>query len=708
MLLVAFAAYSQDRSTVQVRSGEHKSFSRLVFDLGIKTAANITKIEGRYILSFEGPSREFDLSNIYNLIPKSRLKSIVADVAFPDALVLMIAEDHHLELSNISNGRLIVDVVEGAPTEDAIETRSDETEGNTGYSAVNTEQIILLEPQRPMQFVPEPPAQHSDPSPFRGAGKGKALDGLWARETLQLKPNATFLPEIRVAEAQQRLVKQLARAMTQGIVNLPVLGQDPFDGATSKEVPPANLPRADPLVDPVSDAQEKAYLESRRSGEAIILNHINLEAQTVYDGAGQKSGRTKLEAKDTLNCLGDSDFNLADWKGANPTREEISKLRRDLSGEFDLPKVPTLERLVKLYIVSGFGTEALALLSSFDGYLQSQSFLAEMAEIMENGSVSLGTIVADQAQCSGASAMWAILARPAIPLGEEPERDSINRNFADLPASIRQRVGPWLGARLLKAGFIENAEDIAMLLQRASGPDTADFLLFRAKLDFATDRNDSGRIILENLIETNQPNTPMALLVLFEHLIEQGVAIPNTLLTEVSARAFELRYNEWGKTLKELEIRAKAYAQEQKEAFEILAIESDLKLFNAQETSRIASGIFRSFDPGSSKAGEISELYFTHRQLLTPSLSLDLARKDIAEALLKAGLPADAFEVLVPLEDRMSKPLEILFAQIYLALDQPQKVLEALDGNETVSSANLRLLAMEKLGQFDQIIKSSN
>lgn len=650
----------------RVRSGEHAGFSRLVLDFAGPVAWELRPTEAGYDLDYPADAGLADLSDVFRLIPKSRLQDIAMVPGQPGTLRLSLASDHRADAFALPDGKLVIDISPGQREKAA------PVPGNAASEevAATNDTIDQTDQPDPQVAVLQPPGQLPEVSPAgtdRRSGRARAD----VADDISGPPPEARLPDVRLIAAQDRLVLQLGRAMSQGVVDpagayRPAIAQPP---APQDQAPPAeaDAPPVDedaivagqPATDPSDDPVDPSH----------YLDHLNLDARTIYDrttGIGQPPPVSAEPAA----CLDDALFDFEVPDGAAAIRARIGELRASLAGEFDRPDAAALEALIRLYIGLGFGAEALALMDTFPDTPDQAPLYRELAEIMQRGHADRAVILPRDAQCTGASGLWAIMARPEIPLGEEPDGPALANYFADLPADLRRRIGPILGLRMLEAGFLDEARLIADRIARAPGKPGADLVLLMARIDLEVGRAQAARGDLTGLVDTDQANAPEALMILLGDLLDDGEPIPQSLLTEASAIAFELRFSPAGAGLRYMEILAHAASGEIARAFDILIHEVELGALGPDDKRRISTELFQRIAKADVDDFAFARAFFRYGHLLDQGAATDPARRKVASRLARIGLPAEALALLAMSADRHSEEDRILTAEFLLAMDR--------------------------------------
>ena len=672
LLLAALApmvAPAQEQR-LRVRSGEHPDFSRLVVDAAAQTAWRIARRGNGYLVAFRPAPAGFDLSRVYQRIPRRRLKSVSARPAAAAGgavLALELAPDHRLKVFRAESGGIVLDIVRGAP-------RAREFPPDLEAAAWRgTAPPAPGEADRPT--APAAPAPGGDPrvqrfvlQPPGQRGERLALSGL--PDALQPPPAGRLpvtlrLADARILEARQALVEQLGRAMTRGAV-------EPATPGRGAPAPAAAAPPAE------------------TEGRVVTVDSaLNIEARTVFDRDEPKTP-VATPRKDGVACLPDSAVDLAAWAAEGADFARLSALRRGLVGEFDRVNPETLRALVHSLLVDGFGAEARALLRAFPGALEEAALLAELAALVEGGRAETSPLLAAQAGCPGAVALWAILARPRIPPGEVPDRASLNRVFAAYPADLRYRIGPPLASRLLAAGFGGAARDIAARMARAPGEGSAGFRLLELRFDLERGEMAAARARLAEMLRRGRPEAAEALTLLLTALRRIDAPVEDALLSDAGALAFQYRFSASGTALRGEEIRARARMQGPAAAFALLAHEAGLGALPAPMVREIAEALFRTDPPPGQGAAAAVQAFFRYRQLLDDSPGMDAARRHVAARLVEANLPDVAREVMQPAMGRLTGDDRLVLARIELLQGRPAAALGQLEGLRSEAAGRLR------------------
>ncbi|MCB1366710.1 MAG: hypothetical protein KDK00_03015 [Rhodobacteraceae bacterium] len=662
----------------RVRSGEHAGFSRLVLDFTEPVAWELRPTEVGYDLHFPADIGPADLGGVFRLIPRSRLQGIEPVVGRPGTLRLRLAADHRADAFALPDGKLVIDISPGKrpEAEDAPDAAGTL---DIASAAIPQDAPLYPRPPNPQLVILQPPGQLPEMSPA-GTDRRTRMPRADVPPEIPGPPPEARLPDMRLIAAQDRLVLQLGRAMSQGVVDPSTTYQPAATEQhplTPEPAPPGGAGDAAQAALAELPATSTPVLPADPVDPSRYLDHLNLDARTIYDRTGI-GGQPPPATGEPAACLDDALFDFAVPEGGAAIRERIGQLRASLAGEFDRPDIAVLDALIRLYIGLGFGAEALALMETFPGQPDQAPLYRELAEIMQRGHAKDAAILPRDAQCTGASGLWAIMSRPAIPLGEEPDGPALAHYFADLPADLRRRIGPTLGIRMLEAGFVTEARLIADRIARAPGPPDAELVLLTARIDLGSGRKQAARRALTGLVESDQTNAPEALVILLGDLLEDGEPVPAGLLTEASAIAFELRFSAAGARLRRMEILAHAASGAVARAFDILIHEVQLGTLGPADMARISTELFQHVSRTDTDAAAFAGAYFGYRHLLDLDPGADPVRRQVAGRLMQIGLPSEALALISETADRHSAQDRLLAAEALLTMENPDAAEAAL------------------------------
>jgi len=683
-LLALLSASPVAAARITVRSGEHPTFARLVFDIDHHTKWSLNGLGTRHFLSFQPVPETINLSRIFRFIPKDRLLSVRAVDGQPGRLILETAENQSIKIFEIQPGKLVVDIRAADFGAGSTHNHSRASiPGPAGSSAENHGRLSKkmtggnLTPSTPPKAqvaVMIPPSQAIDQRPLQIVLTHDNINFGRSGPSIISTTETGFDPDIDITNARQKLIEQLARAMTQGIVKPVVWSSGDADGTAMPNVQEREL------------AAQTVHGGARLGQGADTSINVGFNAATVFNRDRPKADHSKPVLA-TLDCIDSSYFNLENWVGESRGPEQILRLRSTLLGAFDVVNEPAVQKLAKVFIVNGFGVEARMLVEAFTEHFEHPAILIEMAELFENGRILNGDKIAKQAGCPGLGSLWAYWA--ATPKQPAPDKN-ILKQFADLPIDLRRRIAAPLMARLINDGNIAAAIQVHDLTVRAAGQVPSEIRYQLARIDIAEHRLEKARKILDEVIKSRGSNSDNALIFLIKNSGDAPEDRQLALINLANSRAFQLRFSVLGNRLRREELLFRAKTGNQRTAFAILKHEAAIGALNKADIQQIAAGIFLSFDLKKLGVSDFTTLFFENRQLLSNLPNMDKARLHIAMALQIANLPAVALPVLAPLKRRGSRNGDLLTASSLLDLLRPNDALTTLRGLRSPGADKIR------------------
>ena len=321
--------------SVEVRSGRHDGFTRLILELPERVDFKITNEAEEAHISFADQTLTFDTSPVFRRIGRERIADIGPGDR-PASLRIEFGCDCEVTSFWHEKSLLVLDVKKAETRRDTAELAPEET--LMPPPVVTRPRVSLQREEIPVfeaLSLPQPA--------FPTAGNAGENDT--AGEAL---PIPDMPDEVTIAEARDRLLEQLSRAASQGLLS----PRRDFD------------PRIKPETEEKSDQSEEDRNQvGSHVSEITPLDHVNLQAQSSID----RDFLDTLEnrARQVLGnvCLEDELLDAGSWGTDAPFAQQVGPKRIALMEEFDKPNQATTRELAKLYLFFGFGEEALQLIS---------------------------------------------------------------------------------------------------------------------------------------------------------------------------------------------------------------------------------------------------------------------------------------------------------------------------------------------------------
>lgn len=525
--------------TIPIRTGEHDGFSRLVLPLDQPAKGwTFGRLDDGYQLRLGRGGVTFDLTHVFDKIPRTRLAAISADDR-AGRLTLRLACACHAEVFPFRETLLVIDIRPGPPPKNSpFETPLPLDGGD----------------------APSSPTQVYD------------WRKVEAPELPKLPPPHIAMPELSdpaVARAREALLRQLARAGTQGLVDV-----DPRKLGLGPEKSPRN--------DPVSAENPKPEIGHTPDGGAGHprpeggnpaekppgkAEKIGILARTVMDRDAPEKPDPGLTAVGGA-CPADAGFDIATWGGTGDPTAEIASHRRALLGEFDQPDPKAVLGLVQTYLYYGFGAEARTVLQAFPKVGEdARPSLAAMGAILDDEKPQLANKLSGLSACAGKVALWSVLAPPQPGPGDPVDAGAVLRNFSGLPIHLRRELGPALAKVFLARGDRATTLALRAAIGRAAGDPGPAVGLMDARIDMANGHPVKAEAALQPVVKGDSPLSPEAMVLLVESRLARGEAVSGPMIEALGALAHENRATPMGARLRRAEALAMASAGRFAQAF---------------------------------------------------------------------------------------------------------------------------------------------
>ncbi|WP_431297587.1 hypothetical protein [Tabrizicola sp. BL-A-41-H6] len=462
-ILLATPALAQ---TAKVTSGEHADFTRLVVTLPDKAEWRFGRTEAGYeLVAAALPALRYDLSGIWDRIPRSRLTNVWADPT-TGALQLSLGCACHAFPFEFEPGTIVIDLRNGpAPPGSEFEAALD---GSAVVALANGPDVV---------------AEPSEASGFDWLQAARGPAEPIAAGALPTVPLATG--RVSLGPLRDTLLMEISRGAAEGMVDVTPKGLVP----PRAEAPPGDLPWSQVSI-------------GELSGFAVGAT-VPATGEMQADGAA---------------CIGDASLDIAKWGGDGPEALRIAEARGGLLGEFDVPDPLAVKRAVRHHLFLGFGAEALQYLGLLDpsGPEDPEARIYQSIARAVDGMQDPESPLARMLACDSAAALWAALLHDRLPAGAKPNIPAILRGFFDLPPHLRQHLGPGLADRFIASGDIEAARSVRDATARVPDIPGQDVALLDAKVDLGQGRLDEADAKAEAALKAGGPAGLNASLALVE------------------------------------------------------------------------------------------------------------------------------------------------------------------------------------------------
>ncbi|WP_121060628.1 hypothetical protein [Chachezhania antarctica] len=650
--------------TLDVTSGEHEDFTRLVVRLPESINWTVTRSDRSARLNVSVENARFDLDDLFTRIPRTRLSAARQS---PGVLDLSLGCECDVESYRVNGGYLVLDI-RGTPAP------GDSPPLRTWAQFGREEQVsgAIQDRIRLMQ---------------RSAGGDTLRYGsndAPARTPVYFDLSVT---EQRVAGPMDL---PIVPAMEQWVHSDPRVADDPLeqpliDRAVEAGYGGALVLSEDRLIDQMEHAADQGLLQRAprngyvapdmaSAGSNTAPLPIGITSMSVIDRDFQELTENLERSREGGRCVKSSMLALHEWGGDATFEDQISTLRGELVGEFDNVLLEPVQALARAYLHYGFGAEARHALALVEFEEAETDLLETMSRIIDGDAVSGANPFTGQARCETDAALWAYLAA-ADPDLQDLNVEAVLIGFARLPAHLRRHLGPRLSRQFSARGDIYAAETVLRASDRAGLDEGAPADLARAAIADLKGDDDAEETYLESAVTEAEEESPEALVALIDTRFDARAPIDTHYPDLIAGYAQQYRRVERGRDLRRAHIRSLALTNRYDDAF------SELSLIREQDGNAAATSLAQDL---------LTILTETGRDVDFMKHALGQARENafdwpeetgflVAERLMGLGFATEAAAVLDDTAPpHPSDQRRLLRAEAALAQGEPSRALADL------------------------------
>ena len=626
-IFLALGAGRSDAQTYRVTAGEHPDFSRIVIQMPPETQWSIASQPRLHHLTISPPMGSFDISRLFERIPRTRLLSAQAAVG---GLNLTTACDCEIRAWQERPGLVVIDLSNPDPADlaaqqPAVPARTRDTETQRLETARAAGATLAQSHSDAQQRQ----AQMSigDPAP----------------------PVDTIMRSLGLPIAQalsQGLLEPAGVEQTNAPVLLPGTADLPGDLPENMRITSAT-DRADPNATPQD------------------------ETAAICQGA---------EALAFLKVPPTEPFDIA-----------FGRLTRALYGEFDQPDPNARLGMIELYLASGFGAEARALIANESASMVGRDLLLGFSDILEDRNSNSRMRLAQMTSCSGPASVLAVLAgaHGSEVLAAGPE---IALNFTELGAPLRATLSADLVTKLIDAQALDAARVVAGSAGRSPWMSPNASNVIDAQLDRARGFPNDAIARLDHA----QMADSASVLARMRLSLETGNPIPLETLEHAESLATTERSNSTGSDLLSAAIKLYARSGAFERSFAALErLDSWIPQHRHSEPEHQAlRDVIWAAIGQNGDDPELMRAVLSREDWRSPNLALQ-TRQTLARRLLDLGLGQQVLELLSGADDTASTEL---LARAYVDRNQPERAMNLVSDLETVAARRTRARAFATLG----------
>ncbi|MEO9895902.1 MAG: hypothetical protein ABJD13_04590 [Paracoccaceae bacterium] len=501
-ILLALTSNISVAETIQIKTGEHKTFTRVVFYLDDSTPWEVLRVNNIIRIEFQDYIGDIDSTRVFSRISQ-KIISRVENKGNGIELHLNCSCDFELGATT-SNFRYL-----DISHDNSLKTVNDD---NLKF---HISSIVLDNFRR--NSTRRPPHDPSQVSTL--ANELVLLDTSIKRiaNSLSLhdrKPDEVLIDEFHAFPPTQNLVESIGNSlgflMTKGILQRPVYDRE-F----------------------VNRGNQYEYISN--------LNAQNLNIKTTNLPAGEGSPIALQEI-----CGKYLNFSIIDWKPGDDFAHDVSQLRREIFSEFDEVNISSLEKLAQLYIYNSFGLEARQILKLLDLPTSNTTLLLELSHMVDGDFESHTPTIERLINCSDFLYLLNVLTSKVASKNNDREIGRALKSLNSLPPHLRVVFGTHLSSVFYELEEISEAKFVIRSVQRGAPTRGTSIDLIAASMDSSEQEN----LIVPSLTDIINSNSPMAAqsaVKLVKNITDDGERVSRQILDLLSAYAVEYRgqYNEF-------------------------------------------------------------------------------------------------------------------------------------------------------------------
>lgn len=640
VLVVLAASFPAAAEIARVKSGEHADFTRLVVQApGVKDWSFGRSTDG-YELRLDSGAWEYDVTSVFDLIPRTRLASISGDPASGN-LRLGIACECHAIPFEFRPGLIVIDLRDGPPPRgSAFETALE----------IPSAPAVSVRPEQ----RPDPPAA---PSPPLVVARYNWLDDRLTASPVIAETHSEPSLDLPLGEEslnplRQALLAQMSIGLSNGVIDLADPGHRP---------------------DPATALPESSDWSRVVLGEAPGTT-ANLDVE----------GTAALTPKGT-ECIPDDSLDLQEWSKGDQVSGTIGEIRQGLVKEFDRPDHEAVDKAAKSLIYLGFGAEARQVMEAFPSVnpQADRSILFSLARLVDGQRDDDGPFAA-MAGCDTTVALWAALSGDLDLAPQNVNEPALRRGFSALPPHLRRALGPGLIERFLEADNQSAVLALRDALARGNADEDSLIAMVDARIELSEGRAKEAEQRAAETLADPGPATAEAVLALVDAQIAQNVVTDVRTVTMVEALLEEQAGTAQEPALRRALVLARFGAEDVPGAFAAL-----------KEASWVSEELWTLLAERASDSALLAQAVIPQGgRVDLPSATTSL----LAERLLGLGLATPALRWLGEPDVSWDAARHLLYSQALLSTGAAQDAMASVADPSTPEAAMIVAQAMTALG----------
>ena len=668
MLLSPVLAAAQ---AINIRSGAHEGFARVVLDVQPNTEWRSQPIPSGMEVTLLGHTEGFDTARVFDRINRDYISQVVGE---EDSVSVKFSCRCEASVFNAGPRMIVIDVSPvplGLP--EVIPTRpQDFFLANIGLDS--------------FRFAPRPAdLQQSKVEAKNSQNLNKNVgSGVGYFPSLLVQDVSRASTTIPLRTAQEQLVQGISGAATRGVLqvgpsegpisaarSLPSIGSAQGDGKTHRQ----------PVTTPDSSVGANISISS---ADNILRNSTELQVPAATENS---------------SC---SYPNYLEFIGSNRPEgflPSIKNLRSLLYSETNLLNEAVAVELAQTYLYYGFGAEAREVLEAISDKNQNYSELKEIADILEFEFSRRTEALKELAECDSEVALWAAMVSEQMEDTQNYNIQAALRTLSELPVHLRQYIAPLLSRRLLENGDEASANTALRSLDRVMELSTPSVDLAAAMIELNQGSNLDAENRLERVVTSNAQQSAVALIKYIDSKRSTRETLEKNVADLAEAYVGQFRNDPIGAKLRDIHVLALGMSNQFGSAFEVIDQDQRQSPENQSVSSSTRSSVVEMLALSADDATFLKHIFGDVRPTLY-GVEPDVV-VSVASRLNALGFPAHARRILSvqPITDRNNNTKQ-LEAEIALELGFEHEALANLYNMETAAVVGLRAKVLHQMGDF--------
>ncbi|MFK7754068.1 MAG: hypothetical protein AB8B51_16175 [Sedimentitalea sp.] len=486
VLLLTFLLPAQVyATTIDISSGEHIGFSRLVFTVPQNVQWEVEVTSEKVTLNIGVPDAKFETADVFLKIPQDRIKEVLQK-AQGEPLTILLGCRCLVKSFQEGSRYIVLDVIDDQAQKMPKEDVKNEPSSNLSFPKKRNEIY-------PLQYFGGVSAELEVPNGF----------------------------DVLSPTANQRMLKHIM-ARKRG-----------WERRSQSPKLRNNL-----VTKTSKTGIENSYSNDVLNGVSLGLSkNIKIEGMAPNDIEPLVQ---KMERKNNRDeCYDQEDLNLSIWSNGQSLSRQVSQIRQRLYVEFDQIDVDAARALSRVYLHFGFGAEAIEILVSLEPVLRSDRAKIAIANIIDGSELDQENPFIEQQSCLNDASLWSVFFGDVDT--ETVKISEILVSFAKLPMNIQKNLGPRLSRKFSVAGDQKTAAAILRILDRQGSQKDDAFALASSLLSSQSEQE------LRNIAESNSEYSVLALYGFLNSVYDRGGSVPFDLTVLAAGYAIENRNTSLGK-----------------------------------------------------------------------------------------------------------------------------------------------------------------